>query len=253
MMNDNSNESSNKNAKTTTLLDNPRSCILQVGVYAGRLCEVANTHPGMITYDDDDSGNSSTTTNNSNNNEQYDRRLVSTLADLWYSLYETSVSLQLNMIVSIENKLELNAKKYPVEHCKGKAGKYTEYSHVTGITKTNQSTVDDDEDGTLRRVVSIDDITNQIPNLASTIHEFATDRLWTKYHTPRNIVMALLGEVGELAELLQFKGDSQVEITNQELDKLSQEIADVSIYMLRLATVCNVITPLCDELRERQY
>jgi dCTP diphosphatase len=247
MMNENSNDSydNNKNATTTTttLLGNPRSCILQVGVYAGRLCEIANTHPGMITYYDDRNN----ITNK--NNEQHDRRLVSTLADLWNSLYETCQALQLNMIVSIYNKLELNAKKYPVEHCKGKAGKYTEYSHVTGITKTNQVTQDD---GTLRQVVSIHEITSQIPDLALSIHEFATDRLWTKYHTPRNIVMALLGEVGELSELLQFKGDSQLEITNQELDKLSQEIADVSIYMLRLTTVCNVVQPLCDELRQRQ-
>lgn len=101
--------------------------------------------------------------------------------------------------------------------------------------------------------------------MSDTIACFAEDRLWTRYHTPRNIVMALLGEVGELAELLQFKGDGQEDYNNQqqpndeafdlvsslertELDKLSQELADVSIYLLRLATVLEVVKPLCEAL-----
>jgi dCTP diphosphatase len=102
-------------------------------------------------------------------------------------------------------------------------------------------------------VLSLPQVTAEVPALASTIAQFATARLWTKYHTPRNIVMALLGEVGELSELLQFKGDQNVEdlveaLEPKELDKLSQEIADVSIYLLRLATVCDVVEPLCEAL-----
>jgi dCTP diphosphatase len=184
--------------------------------------------------------------------------------------------LKLNMIVAIHNKLKLNEKKYPVEHCKGKAGKYTHYSHLTGITTTNQvtevgmaeairgqqqQTATPVQDTTStqpgipewRVVLSLQQVMAEVPALASTIAQFATARLWTKYHTPRNIVMALLGEVGELSELLQFKGDQNVEdlveaLEPKELDKLSQEIADVSIYLLRLATVCDVVEPLCEAL-----
>lgn len=32
---------------------------------------------------------------------------------------------------------------------------------------------------------------------------FAADRDWNQYHTPRNLVLALVGEVGELAEIFQ--------------------------------------------------
>ena len=88
--------------------------------------------------------------------------------------------------------------------------------------------------------------------------------------------MAMLGEVGELSELLQFEGDDNFDDNENDCedshednnnnksvsllidrlqtnepekhDKLSQELADVSIYALRLATVCNVIEPLKESL-----
>jgi dCTP diphosphatase len=100
-------------------------------------------------------------------------------------------------------------------------------------------------------VVPMDDVIDKIPTLVSTINEFAETRSWTKYHTPRNLVMALIGEVGELAELQQFKGEDEKPGV-EDLDKLSQEIADVSIYLLRLASVCRAVPTLCNELKRRQ-
>lgn len=32
--------------------------------------------------------------------------------------------------------------------------------------------------------------------------EFVNERNWNKYHTPRNLLLAMVGEVGELAEVL---------------------------------------------------
>ena len=82
------------------------------------------------------------------------------------------------------------------------------------------------------------------------------DRQWAKYHTPRNITLAMMGELGELGELFQWHGDSKINknCTNTdcddtinglksddwsdiEVDKVQQEIADVAIYCLRLADV----------------
>ena len=86
------------------------------------------------------------------------------------------------------------------------------------------------------------------------INEFAVAREWSKYHTPRNLVLALVGEMGELAELLQWDGDSENDNNDDSNDdstiignskddekttiKLSQEIADCTIYAIRIATVC---------------
>ncbi len=75
------------------------------------------------------------------------------------------------------------------------------------------------------------------------IRNFANERQWDRYHTPRNIALALLGEVGELAELFQWSGDEGLVhdmLSEETLDKVGQEIADVSIYLLRLCDVCHV-------------
>ena len=93
-----------------------------------------------------------------------------------------------------------------------------------------------------------------LPSLTEEIKEFAEARNWAQYHTPRNLVLAMLGEVGELAELIQWKSDLDTTtaspLSSDELDKLSQELADVSIYLLRLATQCNVVLQLCESLRD---
>ena len=154
----------------------------------------------------------------------------------------------------------------------GKAGKYTNYSHLTGITTTNQSTMDyvgnDMSDGGSN--IKVVDLSlagfaeKHLAVLANDIRVFAEERQWARYHKPRNLVMALLGETGELAEILQWENDDWEQIENEEerlllvdklhsceperLDELSQELADVSIYALRLATVCDILDDLHDLL-----
>lgn len=39
------------------------------------------------------------------------------------------------------------------------------------------------------------------------MRNFAESREWGKYHTPRNLTLALMGEVGEIAEIFQWKGE----------------------------------------------
>ena len=156
----------------------------------------------------------------------------------------------------------------------GKAGKYTEYSDATGITKEKgQETVElshelsgsgtnadtnkesssasalEEAIGVLSRSgdcgkaevhelqVAFDDC---IPMLTSVIRQFATERLWSRYHLPRNLILALSGELGELCELFQWRPDVAASLTRDEKDKMGQELADVSIYLLRLADVCEI-------------
>jgi dCTP diphosphatase len=124
----------------------------------------------------------------------------------------------------------------------GKAGKYTDYSFSTGITKDEgQSTleVDTDTDSSQTKAVQLDFV-DAVDGLQAYIRTFATARKWTDFHLPRSLVLALLGELGELAELFQWKPDTEQTLTLQEHDKIGQEVADVSIYLIRLADVCGV-------------
>jgi dCTP diphosphatase len=187
------------------------------------------------------------------------------MGQILFQLAITASSCRLDLRKCIHAKLDLNEKKYPVELCKGKSGKYTAYSDQTGITKTvgqetNVGVVLQDKDNDEDNDAGIDydknnngdhdtnpDDTFQSPELDATeidavqlkISKFADDRLWNRFHTPRNLVLALIGELGELAELYQWRGEKE-DLTGAELEKVGQEIADVAIYLLRLATVCRV-------------
>jgi NTP pyrophosphatase (non-canonical NTP hydrolase) len=75
------------------------------------------------------------------------------------------------------------------------------------------------------------------------IRTFTNNRHWDIFHTPRSIALALLGEVGELAELFQWSDDEGFvhDVLSEEmLDKAGQEIADISIYLLPLCDVCDI-------------
>lgn len=150
---------------------------------------------------------------------------------VFMSLFTIAANLSINMVDIINRKIELNARKYPVDLCKGKAGKYTKYSDQTGITATNQVTTP-----TKRK-----DSDETVEGITLLIRTFANERQWNRFHTPRNIALALIGEVGELAELFQWKGDvGELALSEEERDKIGQEIADCAIYLLRLADVSHV-------------
>ena len=72
---------------------------------------------------------------------------------------------------------------------------------------------------------------------------FAAERDWNQFHSIRNLTLALVGEVGELAEVLQWEGDVTTESlrANTELFKaFEEEVADVLLYVLRLADVAGI-------------
>jgi NTP pyrophosphatase (non-canonical NTP hydrolase) len=79
--------------------------------------------------------------------------------------------------------------------------------------------------------------------LAAALEQFAADRNWSQFHSPKNLVMALTGEVGELSEVFQWmsESDSRHAATNPETSQaVKDEIADVLLYLVRLADVLNV-------------
>lgn len=90
---------------------------------------------------------------------------------------------------------------------------------------------------------------NQIPlievsALLEALQHFADQRNWQRFHTARNLMLALTGEVGELAEIFQWQTDEQV--LNMPTDDparyqhLQEEVADVLLYLVRLAGVMKI-------------
>ena len=68
------------------------------------------------------------------------------------------------------------------------------------------------------------------------IQEFADERNWEQYHNPKNLVMALSGEVGELTEIFQWQNaEESKNLSDKDLQSAKEEIADIFIYLLRIS------------------
>jgi NTP pyrophosphatase (non-canonical NTP hydrolase) len=87
---------------------------------------------------------------------------------------------------------------------------------------------------------------NELDELKAEIKAFAAARDWEKFHTPKNLAMAIAGEAGELAAEFQWLTADESELaslTSEQLEAISLEIADVQIYLLRIADVLNIDLP----------
>ena len=81
----------------------------------------------------------------------------------------------------------------------------------------------------------------EIKGLQKIIADFAKERDWEKYHTPKNLALALGSEVGELLAEFRWKSDEELNNLDEEsLKKISLELADSTIFLLRLADVMNI-------------
>lgn len=84
---------------------------------------------------------------------------------------------------------------------------------------------------------------NEINQLMAEIRAFADARNWEVFHTPKNLSMAVAGEAGELVAEFQWltaKESERSELSAEKLTDIEMEIADVAMYLLRLADVLNI-------------
>ncbi|PSC76378.1 dCTP pyrophosphatase 1-like [Micractinium conductrix] len=85
-----------------------------------------------------------------------------------------------------------------------------------------------------------------LQQLRAELQQFATARDWQQFHTPRNLLLALTGEVGELAEIFQWRGEVATglpDFTPAERQQVGEELSDVLLYLIRLADACGVDLP----------
>ena len=77
---------------------------------------------------------------------------------------------------------------------------------------------------------------SEIQDLAKQLAQFSEQRNWDRYHNPKNLIMALVGEAGELIEHFQWRSPEQCErLDEQTKEAVRLELADVFIYLVRLA------------------
>ena len=73
----------------------------------------------------------------------------------------------------------------------------------------------------------------------SKLDSFISERDWEKFHSPKNLAMALVVECAELVEIFQWMSEEQSALVGKDeisRFKLEEEVADVFVYLLRIAT-----------------
>ena len=74
-----------------------------------------------------------------------------------------------------------------------------------------------------------------IVKIEKIINKFSEDRDWDKYHSPKNLVMALSGEVGELNEIFQWLNENEsYNLSDNNKQYVKDEVADIAIYLLKI-------------------
>lgn len=82
---------------------------------------------------------------------------------------------------------------------------------------------------------------DSLNTLRQRIREFAEARAWERYHTPKNLVMALSVEASELLEPFQWlTAEQSLDLSPEQHEAVRQEIADVLIYLTRLADLLDI-------------
>ena len=76
-----------------------------------------------------------------------------------------------------------------------------------------------------------------LESLRAEIAKFAAERDWDQFHSIRNLVLAMIGEVGEVAEIVQWTDDNKIGemLESGGRERLAEELADVLIYLIRVA------------------
>ena len=72
--------------------------------------------------------------------------------------------------------------------------------------------------------------------LQKALREFARERDWEQFHTPKNLATALSVEAAELLEHFQWLTDEQSRTLDEaKRTAVGEELADVLLYLLQLA------------------
>ena len=77
---------------------------------------------------------------------------------------------------------------------------------------------------------------SELSKIKSRLRQFAEERDWDQFHSPKNLSMALSAEVAEIVEHFQWLTEEQSKnLSKSKLDDVETELADTLIYLVRLA------------------
>merc|ERR1712154_268872 len=123
--------------------------------------------------------------------------------------------------------------------------------HSLGASSTSETTVPDkfastelkDQEETISSYSDIDADDISTGAIKQIMRTFVSERDWEQFHTPRNILLALVGEIGELSEIFQWRGECKRGLkdwSDGDRTHLGEEMADCLLNLRRMADLCDV-------------
>ncbi len=82
---------------------------------------------------------------------------------------------------------------------------------------------------------------DSLADLRERLRRFAAERDWGQFHTPKNLAMSVAIEAAEIMEHFQWlSADQSLELDAAARQEVAHEIADVLLYLVRLADVLDI-------------
>jgi NTP pyrophosphatase (non-canonical NTP hydrolase) len=84
-------------------------------------------------------------------------------------------------------------------------------------------------------------MTDSIDALRARVNRFVEEREWAKFHSPKNLAMAMIVEAAEVVEHFQWMTeDDSRQLDAATREQVGQELADTFVYLMRIAEVCGI-------------
>jgi len=104
-----------------------------------------------------------------------------------------------------------------------------------------------------RQPLSDPTMPTEIESLQKALREFAAERDWDQFHSPKNLATALAVEAAEILEHFQWLTEEQSRsLPEAKLDEAAEELADVLLYLVRLSDKLGIdlMAAATDKLRK---
>ena len=151
-------------------------------------------------------------------------------------LYSLCVLLQISLGVLIEEKLKINKLKYNADICKKRKSitKYTEDAKATGFVEVLVFHTVVQRQKTFTGGEISCGFQDAFPRLMNEVASFAKDRGWMNMYSRKSLAFYLLGELGELSEVLNTLPSSMAlhSLPVESFNATCSEVADIAIYLL---------------------
>lgn len=176
------------------------------------------------------------------------------LSDVLLYLIDLSQRCRTDLSRAVKCKMVANAKKYPADKAYGRAGKYTDYQQNIENNTSNESKgqameekrlddIPNENQGTNKSDIDFHFSALSLEDLRIMFKNFVEERNWAQFHSPRNVLLDLVAEVGELAEIFQWKGEvteGLPELSEDEQKHVAEELSDVLTCLVSLSQRCRI-------------